>query len=118
MARGGRRAGRPGAAYSNRADLQNAPRTAPPVTPSAAGIAPPATVSPPMQPAGGAPLTPLDAPTMRPDEPLTTGLPSGPGAGPEALMGGTLNAPLDRLKAMYRRFPDPDLLELIIAAEE
>lgn len=30
-------------------------------------------------------INPLSAPTQRPNEPLTTGLPSGPGAGPEAL---------------------------------
>lgn len=29
--------------------------------------------------------TPLTAPTSRPDEPVTTGLPVGPGAGPEAI---------------------------------
>lgn len=32
---------------------------------------------------------PLDAPTDRPDEPLTMGSPVGPGAGPEVLSGGT-----------------------------
>jgi hypothetical protein len=32
------------------------------------------------------PLTPLFAPTERPDVPITTGLPMGEGAGPEALM--------------------------------
>ena len=31
------------------------------------------------------PLTPLNAPTQRPDEAVTTGSPLGPGAGPEAL---------------------------------
>jgi hypothetical protein len=43
-------------------------------------------------PEGGAPggpapgeLPPIDGPTNRPDEPVTNGLPSGPGAGPEAL---------------------------------
>jgi len=30
-------------------------------------------------------ITPLDAPTERPDEPVTAGAPSGPGPGPEAL---------------------------------
>jgi len=32
------------------------------------------------------PLTPLFAPTQRPDVPITTGLPMGEGAGPEALI--------------------------------
>ena len=31
------------------------------------------------------PVTPLNAPTQRPNEPVTTGSPMGPGAGPEAL---------------------------------
>jgi len=30
-------------------------------------------------------ITPLGAPTMRPDEPVTAGSPSGPGVGPEAI---------------------------------
>jgi hypothetical protein len=32
-----------------------------------------------------APVTPLYAPSQRPDEPITTGIPMGPGAGPEVL---------------------------------
>ena len=35
--------------------------------------------------AAGAPVTPLYAPTQRPDEPITTGIPMGAGAGPEVL---------------------------------
>jgi len=31
------------------------------------------------------PVTPLYAPSERPDEPITTGIPMGPGAGPEVL---------------------------------
>jgi hypothetical protein len=31
------------------------------------------------------PITPLFAPTQRPEEPITTGVPIGPGAGPEIL---------------------------------
>lgn len=31
-------------------------------------------------------VTPLTAPTSNPNEPITTGIPMGPGAGPEALM--------------------------------
>jgi len=37
------------------------------------------------------PVVPLDAPSNRPDEPVTTGAPLGPGAGPEAL--GPANPP-------------------------
>lgn len=35
--------------------------------------------------AAGAPVTPLYAPTERPGEPITTGIPMGDGAGPEVL---------------------------------
>ena len=35
--------------------------------------------------AAQAPVTPLYAPTERPNEPVTTGIPLGPGAGPEVL---------------------------------
>ena len=35
--------------------------------------------------AQNAPVTPLYAPTQRPEEPITTGIPMGPGAGPEVL---------------------------------
>jgi len=35
--------------------------------------------------AKAAPITPLYAPTERPEEPITTGIPLGPGAGPEVL---------------------------------
>ena len=37
------------------------------------------------QAAGQAPVTPLFAPSQRPDEPITAGIAMGPGAGPEAL---------------------------------
>jgi len=38
------------------------------------------------------PVTPMFAPTQRPDEPITAGIDRGPGAGPEALM---MNQPAD-----------------------
>lgn len=114
MPRGGRRAGAPGKAYSNRTDLN---RTVPISAPTgqaygaraeqiaaqrAIPIARPATDSVPVAPgpvAGGAAglggatspgpavpprdVTPLGAPTDRPDEPVTAGVPVGPGPGPE-----------------------------------
>ena len=40
----------------------------------------------PANPVSQAPVTPLYAPSQRPDEPITTGIASGDGAGPEALM--------------------------------
>ncbi len=114
MPRGGRRQGTPGANYSNRSDLQApkplAPTAAPGQTygvaagqlraeqavpmappPSAAGGAGPpgALPSPPAGPLPGA--SPLGRTTERPNEPVTHGLPVGPGAGPEALGGSTGN---------------------------
>lgn len=45
--------------------------------------------------------TPLTAPSMRPDEPVTAGIPVGPGAGPEALtMPTTQDANEDRQRLL------------------
>jgi hypothetical protein len=59
------------------------------VVPMASGDITPAGGAPPPAPAADLPvpggLPPLDAPSNRPDEPLTHGLPSGPGGGPEVL---------------------------------
>ena len=102
--RGGPRQGQPGAAYTNRQDLNEKPRlpvaaaagqeygarkaqedaqrampmaaAPPPPTPGAAG--------PPPGPAPGS-FGPLTRPTERPNEPMTAGVPMGPGPGPEAL---------------------------------
>jgi hypothetical protein len=110
MPRGGRRTGTPGKAYSNRSDLnvpaqaasgqqygmrgqQMAAQRALPVARPATDAVPsggspaaggPAGAGTPAGPLPGS-LTPLDAPTQRPGEPVTTGLPVGAGAGPEAL---------------------------------
>lgn len=94
MARGGRRSGKPGQAYPNRTDL-NAGPSAQPVQ-AAAGqpygergaqeAAQRAQPLPQASPSGmialPGELGPLNAPTSRPNEPLTAGLPIGPGAGP------------------------------------
>lgn len=114
MPRGGKRVGRSGAAYSNRSDL-NAPkphltsvsnvygeaeklRQAQRAVPAAAaptvlaGAATP-TGQPSPLPGGGpqsptvlpGSLPPLTGPSQRPDEPLTAGMPSGPGPGPSVI---------------------------------
>lgn len=109
--RGGARTGRPGVSYPNRSDLHTPlPAQAPagqeygarlaqlqaqqavPIAPAppggtaapGGGGAPPAAGAPPPGPAPGE-VMPLGAPSQRPDEPVTHGLPTGPGAGPEAL---------------------------------
>ena len=112
MARGGRRAGNRGGNYPNRSDLRaalplNAPTGLPygdrqkliqaqravPMAPAPTAAPAPGPSAAPAPPAGGpgpipAPApgqNPLLGPTKRPNEPVTAGLPSGPGPGPEAL---------------------------------
>jgi hypothetical protein len=55
----------------------------------------------------------LSDPSSRPNEPLTTGLPTGPGAGPEILNVGAPNPVRTALQAMAVAFPNPDVLRLI-----
>lgn len=118
MARGGRRAGKPGGQYGNRSDLQNGPRTlpataAPGQTYGAAKQQVDAQRAVPMasgpslpqaDPAAAGPLTtpvnvvPLDAPSNAPDEHVLAGAPMGPGPGPESLaVNMTPNPDLERL---------------------
>lgn len=100
MPRGGRRTGTPGAKYENRSDLRK-PKISDPVptglaygehkkqAEARAAIPVPTAVaptSPSPATAVARPVIPLTEPTQRPDEPLTAGLPVGPGPGPEALV--------------------------------
>lgn len=122
--RGGRRSGRPGAAYAQRSDLNAKPRLAEqrpqPVRVARGGTYGTRQQSEAAQRAVPLPeVVPLDAPTARPDEPLTAGLPSGPGPGPEALgMVGPGNPKLSKLKAMFAADPDEDLGWLIAQMED
>lgn len=80
----------------------------------APGAAAPATVS-----GGGAPMPPpIDSPTDRPGEPLTTGIASGPGPGPEVL--GMAQPDPDPtvalLKGLLARYPNADLQALVAQA--
>jgi hypothetical protein len=98
--RGGARQGEPGKAYPNRKDLTQAPSAAKgqqygkateqmtaqkvvplPQSSVAAGAGPSHAQA--TRPAPGA--VAFDRPTDRPSEPVTAGLPFGPGPGPEAL---------------------------------
>lgn len=135
MPRGGRRSGKPGQAYPNRTDLNPAAQAAqvnrPPrirtpegvpaqglqTTPQAAAAAPPQQPPPPQGPLAGA--APFDRPSERPDEPLTEGLAIGPGRGPEAL-GPMTSTASQELRALFLRYPLPELRELIeeLDAEE
>lgn len=57
----------------------------------------------------------LDAPTARPDEPITSGLPTGAGPGPDfAMARHDPSAEMQmRLEAFYRRWPTSELLSLL-----
>lgn len=126
MPRGGKRSGTPGKGYSNRTDLAQVPKGLPYGERQAReqalqaqplprqGGAPPA---PPRRPGALAEAVPLDAPTQRPGEPVTAGVPMGPGAGPEAL-GTVSQAPIDLLRVLYRRFPLESIRQLLERAEE
>jgi hypothetical protein len=143
MPRGGKRTGTPGASYSNRSDL-NRPVTPQAATGQQYGrraeqmaaqrampIAPPPTDAvPTASPPGATPATqglsalsgplagqvvPLDAPSTRPGEPITAGLPVGAGAGPEVLgpLAGMRDEIGAELRAIYARFPTEELRQMI-----
>ena len=87
---GGARQGTPGKGYANRTDL-SVNRDMSKNTAATGGMPAPShgeTMRPPEPPAKYASDSPnLTDPTNRPGEPITAGLPSGPGPGPEALAG-------------------------------
>ena len=69
-----------------------------------------------------APLTPLLAPTQRPDEPITAGAPFGPGVGPEGAnipsMDQADDDALVEMRAIYRMYPSQELADIIQFYEE
>ena len=128
MPRGGKRNGRPGASYPNRSDLNRQPvRTVPGQTYGQAGqqaAAQKAVPLPQSQPVPQQPFVPpdpglLSAPSARPNEPVTAGVPIGAGPGPEAL--GPYSGPDDmvlaKLRAAYANEPNPGLEALIARME-
>ncbi len=105
--RGGKRTGTPGTAYPNRTDLskpvpvqaatgqpygaaksqtdsQKVVPVAPPAPPAGGGPPAQGTPAPQGPPPGG--VGAFGRPTDRPGEPITAGLPTGAGPGPDALM--------------------------------
>lgn len=84
----------PDARYGEQAEYQEIQAGARMGSPSAAQAGPAAGVDP-------SGLTPLDAPTGRPNEPVTSGAPAGAGVGPEAIglgPGATKAADLQQLR--------------------
>jgi hypothetical protein len=131
VARGGRRQGKPGKAYPNRTDL-NGPTTIPGQEYGAQAEQLRSQQAVPVQQApgdlaallAGAPRPDqvpslLSEPSARPNEPLTAGLPTGPGPGPEALaspgMFGQRRPGLDELEALYQVFPFEGIRRLLEA---
>lgn len=115
MPRGGERRGTQGKGYSNRTDL--AVDYAPGGNPATGGMTAPAQQQPIMGPAVGADEVPnLSDPTMRPEEPVTTGLDVGAGMG-SAAMGPMPPSPMDPmrqiLQAMMLVSPNPDVQRLL-----
>lgn len=111
--RGGVRQGVQGTAYANRSDLNEGPRVQRPHVAAAAAAPPPAVVAGAQAPA----MPNLMGETWYPDRPVTHGMPTGPGAGPEVLGDPVVLTPIEKLRRMYRANPNPDLLELLVLAE-
>lgn len=119
MASGGARTGTPGVAYPNRTDMTASAGTQPATAPTG-------------QPYGqhgqqiaaqqAIPLPAFDAPTGRPNEPVTAGLNSGPG--PTAAEAGIPGAPgskqsvSEQLRAIFTVYPTDDLADMIAALDE
>lgn len=109
---GGARTATPGKAYTNRTDLKQ-PITAP--TGQAYGerkaqVDAQRAIPLPQAP----PVVPLGAPSQRPAEPVTSGLPVGPGPGPEALV--PMAAADDTratIAAWYAEDPTPELADML-----
>lgn len=113
MSRGGARSGRPGANYSNRSDLQAAPRLAPTAEKGQAyGQAGRQLSAQSALPMSAPPPIPLSAPTSRPAEPVQSGLSLGPGPGPESISQSP--DPVEStLRGLYAAYPNRDLAQLL-----
>lgn len=126
---GGARQGKVGGQYSNRSDLRQAKpfvgQEYGTATAQAQSLSQVPVTGPPQQglveamsqasvPPPGS-LGSFGRPTETTD-PVTHGLPSGPGAGPEVLSTGTDDS-VAQLKHIYMLFPNPDLRSLIEQAE-
>jgi hypothetical protein len=125
MPRGGERQGVPGAQYPQRSDLQANPRTGgKPSTYGNAKRQSQVSATPDAKQYTGPPpgsLIPLDAPSERPDEPVTAGLDIGAGPGSEVLAARPVqDDALFHLRAVLAEYPEyaASLSRLIALAEE
>jgi hypothetical protein len=112
MPRGGERQGNPGTAYGNRSDLNTQKVQAPSGQQYGERKRQEDSQKQMPLPEVSDRVIPMDAPTMRPDEPVTAGVPLGPGAGPEVLNIGADDSGLE-LRAIYRLYPSEDVRRLI-----
>lgn len=137
MPRGGRRSGTAGKAYPNRSDMRPGPIAVAPsqtygdgVAQAAAQQAIPVPTASPTHPPASAPgqapppqMAPPDPglltqPTTRPNEPVTAGLPIGPGPGPASLATGHPDDQvLANLYRAYQTAPTEGLRALIEQTE-
>jgi len=74
--------------------------------------------APPTEPGGGVNITSLGAPTERPNEPITAGLPMGAGPGPEAMapigiQPGSKEDLVLKMRAMVSKYPNSALITLL-----
>lgn len=119
MARGGSRQGRQGVGYSNRTDLMlNRAPASPSQTPASGPVPAPPSGGPGAGPPQRTYLQPedvprLDDPSGRPTEPVTAGLMTGRGAGPEALGVTPGNPLMKELEAAYMLNPTDALARVI-----
>jgi hypothetical protein len=107
-----------GQTYGKHAEQIAAQRAVPMAGPPSTATAPAPHASAPIRPVQGplpGQVLPLDAPSTRPNEPLTAGMPLGAGPGPEALgdlagIGEDVNM---ALRAIFNRFPNEDLRRVL-----
>lgn len=116
MPRGGERQGTPGTSYSNRTDLNanRQPVTAPTGLPyGQRQQLEQAQQAVPLPNVASDHVVPLSDPTARPEEPITAGLPFGPGPGPSAIAPQGDSDTILQLRALYQNFPDENIARLI-----
>jgi len=97
----------PSSRYGQGVELEQMQRAAPMAQATPAGAAGPPSAGAP----GGGPLSAF-GPTMRPNEPITAGLPVGPGSGPRD--GPDPDDYLIALQVMYSLWPRPEIARLMM----